>query len=160
MLPHTTLSPRRLWLRLWLRLCCACAALVLGAALVIFPGLKQRGGAGAAPGPSSGAFPCLFHWETQELRLAAWGRGMKFLRFPMEKTREGTRIRSWRGCCPFDSVSNRYNPHLVDVAPSFFLHSFLCDSSAGHALTRRLRSQAAKPCGHVPGQPGSPTRQQ
>ena len=46
------------WLVLWLVLC---AWLVK-----IFPGLKKNRGTGTAPGPNSGALPCLFHWETQE----------------------------------------------------------------------------------------------
>ena len=43
-----------------------------------------------------GAFPCLFHWETQELHPAPPRRHTKFLRFPMEKTTKGTGIRSRR----------------------------------------------------------------
>ena len=54
-----------------------------------------------APGPTSGALPCLFHWKTQELhpappRREREGLRTQLLRFPMAEKREGAGIRSWR----------------------------------------------------------------
>ena len=65
--PCITLSPCGLCSGLCPGLCQACARLVPGAGLVKFPGLTQNRGTGTARGPNSGAFPCLFLLETQEL---------------------------------------------------------------------------------------------
>ena len=95
---------------------------------------------GTAPRPNSGAIPFFCHWETQELRpealpFASRRRRMKFLRFPMEKARERTGSRSWRGCSPFDYVSNRYSHHLVDIDHGRYLHVSHCEPEELRSLS-------------------------